>query len=158
MNTTIALKSEMTWQQICTKADLVAHSGVAAWLETGDGATQVALFYIPSGPNTPGLPTGPSMPELPTGPNMPELSGHSHELYAVDNRDPLSGINVIARGIVGDVKGEPVVASPLYKQHYRLSDGICLEETEVRLRHWPARLDGDQVLVAIATAAASGRI
>src|ERR1700722_10158844 len=32
-------------------------------------------------------------------------------LYAVGNYDPASGINVLSRGIVGDVGGEGVVAS-----------------------------------------------
>jgi len=35
---------------------------------------------------------------------------------------------VLSRGIVGDVKGERVVASPLYKQHYSLTTGRCLED------------------------------
>ena len=126
MSTIMAFRrdTEMTRQQICTKADLVAHSGVAAWLETGDGAYQVALFYLPDYPS---------------------------ELFAVDNHDPLGNANVIARGIVGDVKGEPVIASPLYKQHYRLSDGVCLEDPQVQLRHWPVRFDGDRVMIAIAS-------
>ncbi|SDL17000.1 assimilatory nitrite reductase (NAD(P)H) small subunit [Modicisalibacter muralis] len=150
MSTAMAFKrdTEVTWRQICTSADLVAHSGVAAWLETGDGSTQIALFYLPS-PNT---------PELSTGPNTPELPSHAGELYAVDNHDPFSGANVIARGIVGDVKGEPVIASPLYKQHFRLSDGVCMEDSQTRLRHWPARFDGDRVMIAIAAAAVLGRI
>jgi nitrite reductase (NADH) small subunit len=49
-------------------------------------------------------------------------------LYAIGNHDPLGGANVLSRGIVGDVGGEPVVASPLYKQHYSLRSGQCLEE------------------------------
>ncbi|KGE79334.1 nitrite reductase (NAD(P)H) small subunit [Halomonas sp. ND22Bw] len=109
-----------TWQTLCTRADLVAHSGVAAWIETAEGTAQVALFYLP---------------------------GHATELYAVDHRDPFSGANVIARGIVGDARGEPVVASPLYKQHFRLHDGQCLEDETVRLRTWPLRLEGDEVQI-----------
>lgn len=120
--TALQTENDMAWQPLCQRSDLVAHSGVAAWLETDDGPAQVALFYLPDYPG---------------------------ELFAVHNRDPFSGVNVIARGIVGDVKGEPVIASPLYKQHYRLRDGVCLEETEVRLRHWPVRFDGDQVMVAV---------
>ncbi|WP_108444935.1 nitrite reductase small subunit NirD [Halomonas denitrificans] len=128
-----------TWQTLCSRADLVAHSGVAAWLETADGPVQVALFYLPCGPNTP----------RPTGPKPPGDIGHATELFAVDHRDPFSDANVIARGIVGDVQGEPVVASPLYKQHFRLKDGQCLEDEAVRLRTWPVRLDGDQVMIRV---------
>ena len=48
-------------------------------------------------------------------------------LYALDNHDPASGVNVLSRGIIGDVKGECVIASPLYKHHYSLVTGRCLE-------------------------------
>ena len=39
-------------------------------------------------------------------------------LYAIDNHDPFSKANVVSRGIVGDIKGELCVASPIYKQHF----------------------------------------
>lgn len=55
-------------------------------------------------------------------------------LFAIDNHDPKSGANVLSRGIVGDLAGEPVVASPIYKQHYRLRTGQCVEEADIRLR------------------------
>lgn len=50
------------------------------------------------------------------------------ELFAIDNYDPKSSANVISRGIVGDLKGHTVVASPIYKNHYDLQTGECLEE------------------------------
>src|SRR5579859_7332731 len=37
-------------------------------------------------------------------------------VYALGNFDPFSRANVLSRGIVGDLKGELVVASPVYKQ------------------------------------------
>ncbi|HAO74750.1 MAG TPA: nitrite reductase (NAD(P)H) small subunit, partial [Pseudomonas sp.] len=54
----------------------------------------------------------------------------------------------IGRGIVGSLKGELVIASPLYKQHFRLADGSCLEYPEQRLQVWPVRLIGDEVQIA----------
>lgn len=111
-----------TWQPLCTRADLVAHSGVAAWLETDEGPAQAALFYLP---------------------------GHEPELFAVDHRDPFSDANVIARGIVGDLSGATVVASPIYKQHFRLVDGQCLEDESVRLRCWTVCFKGDQVMIRL---------
>jgi len=64
-------------------------------------------------------------------------------LYALDNYDPASGANVLARGIVGDVKGECVVASPLYKHHYSLLTGRCLEDSAKSVNVYPVRaLDG----------------
>lgn len=55
-------------------------------------------------------------------------------LYALDNHDPHSGANVLSRGIVGDLRGEPVVASPIYKQHYALRTGACLEDAATTLQ------------------------
>ena len=68
-------------------------------------------------------------------------------VYAVDNHDPFSRANVLSRGIVGDLKGELVVASPVYKQHFSLATGQCLEDPGVRLTVFPARIDGDTILV-----------
>ncbi len=49
-------------------------------------------------------------------------------VYALDNFDPASEANVLSRGLVGDLSGERVVASPLYKHHYSLTTGRCLED------------------------------
>lgn len=105
-----------SWRVICKRSDLVANSGVVAWLD----GVQMALFYLP---------------------DMPE----GEMIFALENRDPKSGANVIGRGIVGHLKGGLVVASPLYKQHFRLEDGTCLEYPEQQLRVWPARLNGGAV-------------
>ena len=68
-------------------------------------------------------------------------------LYAIDNFDPFSRANVLSRGIVGDLKGELVVASPVYKQHFSLASGQCLEDPEVRVAVFRVRLEGDMVWV-----------
>jgi nitrite reductase (NADH) small subunit len=75
---------------------------------------------------------------------LPELD---NRLFAVSNYCPFSGVHIIARGIVGDIAGEPVVASPLYKQHFSLLDGRCIEQPEIQLETWPVRLQGDDVQV-----------
>lgn len=79
---------------------------------------QVAIFYLPE---------------------------ESRKLYALDNYDPVGGANVLSRGIVGDVQGQLVVASPLYKEHFSLTSGRCLEKSEYAVRVWPARIEGDSV-------------
>jgi nitrite reductase (NADH) large subunit len=66
--------------------------------------------------------------------------------FAVDHVDPFCGAAVLARGIVGELQGHPVVASPMYKQHFRLDTGECLEDPAVRVRCWPLRVDADGVL------------
>ena len=68
-------------------------------------------------------------------------------VYAVGNRDPFSGANVLSRGIVGDLKGELVVASPVYKQHFSLASGRCVEDPEVRIPVYEARVEDGFVVV-----------
>lgn len=69
-------------------------------------------------------------------------------VYATGNWDPIGGANVLSRGIVGDVGGELVVASPLYKQHFSLLSGRCLEDDAVAIPVYEVVVDGDQVLIA----------
>jgi len=69
-------------------------------------------------------------------------------LFALQAYDPFSKANVLSRGIVGDLKGERVVASPVYKHHFSLQSGRCIEEDGVRLEVFPVRLEGHTVWVA----------
>ena len=68
--------------------------------------------------------------------------------FAIGNHDPFSDANVLARGIVGDVNGKLVVASPVYKQHFCLHTGICLEDMTVALPTWPVTVRDGRVLVS----------
>ncbi len=68
-------------------------------------------------------------------------------VYALGNFDPFSRANVLSRGIVGDVKGEPVVASPVYKQHFSLETGRCLEDASVSVPVYPAAVEDGFVVV-----------
>ena len=68
-------------------------------------------------------------------------------VYAIDNRDPFSRANVLSRGIVGDLKGEVVVASPVYKQHFSLKSGQCLEDPGVRVPVHAVRVEGETIWV-----------
>lgn len=86
------------------------------------GDRQVAVFYLPS---------------------------LSPAVYAIDNHDPLGHANVLSRGIVGDIDGEPVVASPLYKQHFSLRTGRCMEDEEVQIPVYAALLKEDRVEIAL---------
>lgn len=69
-------------------------------------------------------------------------------LFALDNRDPFSHANVLARGLLGSLAGRRVVASPLYKHHFCLRTGECLEDASVRLTVFPVRLVDGQVEIA----------
>jgi NAD(P)H-dependent nitrite reductase large subunit/NAD(P)H-dependent nitrite reductase small subunit len=76
------------------------------------------------------------------------------EIYALDNYDPESDANVLARGIVGDLKGEMVVASPIYKHHYKLATGQCLEAPESSIRTYATKIEDSRVWVSTALPAA----
>lgn len=69
------------------------------------------------------------------------------QVFAVSNYDPIGQANVISRGIVGSLKGELVVASPLYKEHYSLKTGQCLEQSDAALTVYPAKIKNGSVLV-----------
>lgn len=68
-------------------------------------------------------------------------------VYALDNYDPFGKVNVMSRGMIGDINGEPMVASPLYKQHYSLITGQCFEDAMVSLKTYPVRLENSRVLI-----------
>jgi NAD(P)H-dependent nitrite reductase small subunit len=73
------------------------------------------------------------------------LPDEVQKVFALDNYDPIGGANVLARGIVGDVQGQLVVASPLYKEHFSLTSGRCLEKIEYAVRVWPVRIENGVV-------------
>jgi len=60
-------------------------------------------------------------------------------LFAVDNRDPFTGVQVLARGIVGSRGDAPIVALPLHKQVFDLRTGACLDDPEVSVASYPVR-------------------
>lgn len=76
------------------------------------------------------------------------LPDENPSVYALDNLDPFSGARVLGRGIVGDKAGELVVASPIYKQHFSLRTGLCLEDTSVQIPVYPVAVSGDQLVIA----------
>jgi nitrite reductase (NADH) small subunit len=69
----------------------------------------------------------------------------SGQVYAIDHHDPFSGANVLARGLVGTRGDVPTVASPVYKQAFDLTTGLCLDDETVAVRTWPVRVVGGMV-------------
>ncbi len=68
-------------------------------------------------------------------------------IFAIDNWDPLGKANVLSRGIPGDVSGELCVASPLYKHHYSLTSGACLDDPNVTVPVYAIRVDQSGVWI-----------
>ena len=69
------------------------------------------------------------------------------DVHAVGNYDPFSQANVMSRGLTGDLKGQKVVASPVYKQHFDLVTGVCLEDGSVSLPVYAVVVVGEEVSV-----------
>ena len=76
--------------------------------------------------------------------------GESEQFFAIDNVDPKSGASVLSRGLVGSLGDRIVVASPLYKNHFDLADGVCLEAPEYSVRAHTVRVEDGRVQVALA--------
>ncbi len=74
--------------------------------------------------------------------------GHEQRVYVLSNTDPVTKANVISRGLIGDLQGERVVASPIYKQHFSLATGRCLEDANQRLTVYPAKIVDGRVWVS----------
>jgi len=70
-------------------------------------------------------------------------------VYAIDNYDPFGKVHVLSRGLIGDIKGEPMVSSPLYKQHFSLKTGQCFEDEAVKNDVYAIRITGDRVEISI---------
>lgn len=73
------------------------------------------------------------------------------ELFALDNFDLMGGANVLSRGIIGSFNGELCVASPLYKHHYVLASGRCLEDDSITLQSYDVRVHNGMVELNAAT-------
>ena len=102
---------------ICAIDELIPNTGVGALVD----GVQVALFRV--------------------------MNSDGEFFFAVSNRDPFSGANVLARGIVGSIQERIIVASPVYKQHFDLRTGQCLEDDSVQLECWPVHLRNGQIYI-----------
>ncbi|GAA6167630.1 nitrite reductase small subunit NirD [Sessilibacter corallicola] len=67
------------------------------------------------------------------------------QLFAVSNYDPIGDANVLARGMTGSIGESIVVASPLYKQHFDLQTGQCVEDSEVSIKTFSVRKNGESI-------------
>ena len=110
----------MNKQKICSINDLIRNSGICALATVKGQEQQVAIFHLPDTEN---------------------------KVFAIGNWDPLGEANVMSRGIIGNIGGELVVASPLYKQHFSLNSGQCLEE-DVSVPVYEVTLENDEVYIA----------
>lgn len=76
---------------------------------------------------------------LPDGRQAAVFLDRAGTAYAIDNRDPFTGAQVLSRGLLGSADGRAFVASPLLKQRFDLETGRCLDDEEVSVRAYPVR-------------------
>jgi nitrite reductase (NADH) small subunit len=77
------------------------------------------------------------------------VQGDQDRLFAIDNYDPNSHASVLSRGLVGNLGERIVVASPIYKHHFDLQNGECLEAPENSVNAYPVRVEKRTVWVGI---------
>ncbi|MFK3729275.1 nitrite reductase small subunit NirD [Streptomyces sp. NPDC088090] len=76
---------------------------------------------------------------LPDGRQAAIFRDRAGRAYAIDNRDPFTGAQVLSRGLIGTADGRPYVASPLLKQRFDLETGRCLDDDGVAVEVYPVR-------------------
>ena len=74
-------------------------------------------------------------------------SSRLNQIFAISNYDPIGEANVLSRGIIGSLGDAIVVASPLYKEHYNLKTGECLEKPEYSVKVFPVKIENGIVHV-----------
>ncbi|AGH80091.1 nitrite reductase small subunit [Psychromonas sp. CNPT3] len=73
----------------------------------------------------------------------------SDDVYAIANMDPFARSNVLSRGIICEHEGQYWVASPLKKQRFNLVSGHCLENDEVSVDVYKARVVKGHVEISV---------
>jgi nitrite reductase (NADH) small subunit len=76
------------------------------------------------------------------------IANDDDAVYAIDNFDPHSQAAVLSRGIVGSLGERIVVASPIYKQHFDLRTGECLEAPERSVTAYRAKVASGKVWIS----------
>lgn len=72
----------------------------------------------------------------------------SERVYAISNYDPIGNANVLSRGLLAEVNGVMTVASPLYKQHFCLETGRCLDTHNVSVPTYSVTVEDGVVYAA----------
>jgi nitrite reductase (NADH) small subunit len=76
------------------------------------------------------------------------VGANDPDIFAIENYDPNSHAAVLSRGLVGSLGERVVVASPIFKHHFDLRTGECLEAPEHSVACYPARVVDGKVWVA----------
>lgn len=77
------------------------------------------------------------------------LADGTPSVYAIDNFDPGSQASVLSRGLIGNLGERIVVASPIFKHHYDLRTGECLEIPANSVNAFAARVEDGHVWIEV---------
>ncbi len=73
------------------------------------------------------------------------------QVFALNNFDPFSEASVLSRGIVGSIGEELVIASPIYKEHFNLQTGQCVEDESVSIDTYPVKITDGRVMLGLSS-------
>lgn len=110
-----------TWMPVCSVDDIVPNTGVCARVKD----RHVAVFHVK------------------------DKVERGERLFAIDNFDPNAKASVLSRGLVGNLGERIVVASPIYKHHFDLQSGECLEAPENSVAAYQVRIENHKVWVGV---------
>ncbi len=113
------MSNEKKWENICDTNDILPNMGVCALFQD----QQVAIFKIVD-------------------------DAGAERLFAINNYCPFSKSNTLSRGLIGSLDDKVVVASPLYKQHFDLETGICIEDGITNVNVYSVQVNGNTVQLA----------
>lgn len=116
---------DTTWADVCPVDEFDVDRGAAALIN----GVQIAIFRLSTAD--------------------PEGTSVADEWFAVGNRDPFSGANVLSRGIIGSAGATLYVSSPMHKQRFDLRTGRCLDDEAISIPVFPIRILDGRVLVLV---------
>lgn len=69
------------------------------------------------------------------------------EWYATQNLCPHKFEMILARGMIGDAKGEPKVACPFHKKTFSLKSGKCMSGDDYQITTYPVKVKDGYVYI-----------
>lgn len=116
------------WLPVCALSEIIPNTGVCALVD----GQQIAVFHVVHRTAS-------------AGPVAEAVSA----VYAIGNYDPNAEAAVLSRGLVGSLGERIVVASPMYKHHFDLRTGECLEAPHNSVRAFAVRVADGRVWLAL---------
>lgn len=95
------------------------------------------------------VPPGQGVAVLVSGIQIAIFHSDADKFYALGNRDPYTGANVMSRGILGCRGGTATVISPMLKHTFDLETGRSLTDSDIRLPTYGTRVLGDLIDVGL---------